>query len=123
MDEQDKISKLASEKKFEAASDDFEVKGKDGGKIGCLKQFELYPNAEFYKLTAEDQIEVARKELDKVLYKHCDSIGWYPDRPPEISKNEKGIFRITAYLKRGTSLRAKLPSELNAAGTVGINDQ
>lgn len=123
MEEQAKIEKLATSENFEAAADSVELKGKDGGKIGNFSQFEFYPNKQFNELSPDMQIQVVTDELNKVLYAHCDNIGWYPCQAPEISKNEKGVYRITAYLKRGTGRSAKFASELKAVGTVGINEK
>lgn len=127
MENKDKIKALESSEKFEASSDQIEIKGQDGGKMGLLVRFVFSPNEAFKELTQDKQETVVLDTLVPQLWKHCEKLGWWPDprfqnKPYKIVKQDDGSYFLMSYLHKGSSVTAKLASELGV-GTIEVNDK
>lgn len=106
MKEKDKIKKLEKSEVFVGETPQIAFKGKNSGKEGLLTRLVFTPNKEFHSLTLVRQNDVVDKTLSSMLTKHCQKIGWWPDRnkkPYTIEKQEDGTYIIISFLKKGVN--------------------
>lgn len=125
--EQDTLSRQESSEKFEAEAPSFDLKGEDTGEMGIFKRIQFVPNYVSLQGKTEEEIEhIVKTELLRQLWNECETIGWWPDEnkiPYEIHKQDDATYLLISFLKKGISPSAKLVTELDHLGIIGINEQ
>lgn len=125
----DKLGKLASSERHEASTDQIEIRGQDGGKMGKVTRFAFMPNEKFKELTLSEQNGVLSEVLVDKFWKHCEDIRWWPDqrwpgkKEYTIEKQEDGSYVLISYLFKGIRNARSEHSIDSIAGIVSVNDK